>query len=497
MPRRIAPDGAKLEIYKPANEPSDPATPDADRTPDIHIGPETGTTADIGEVTVPRTLGPLKDQASFTLDNHDGQYRRGDRQITSGDEVVWSVRFEDDPDTWHERFRGVVLEPTATELASGGSILSFTCEDFVGAVLSWRYLEAGYQDRRIAGSEAAILEHTLARKCPEIARNQITADDSTTTYRANATQMLTVVKELAALTDGIVWSDARSLVLESLTGVSASWALTGSDYEGLAFEIDDSELANAIRIDGGSSQASLDTQEDQTEWTTVTEAARIEQQLHVPKSEVSMIEVWTDPTRIGSGDGVVVRLQKDDGGAPIDPSDTSLDLARRTYANEFLEHDGFTAFDMPDNDVVNDDPWLLIEGDGEGDSSGQAIGTNTVGTPAYRAYYPFPISGRKEDGDAIAEYRRREKQLTDSSITSLQALGQQLSVQLDRENTRTETLTFAAVSDRAHALTPGDAIAVDNARVGAMGEYVVTKREDTVAETVLTTTIEAVELETL
>lgn len=494
MTRSLVPGGARLEIYKPDNEPADPANPDVDRTPDIYIGPENDTAQFIESAKAPKSLGALKEQASFGVNNRGGRYRRGAGKITSGDEVVFSVRFTDAPDTWNERFRGIVRTPQVSGDGAGRSVLTFKAEDFVGCILGWRYLEAGWQNRRVAGTESSMLEMALEEKCPEIATDRIEAGDTTSTQTFNAVKMLKVAQQLGYLVDGRLTSDQRSLVVRPLDDVTTSWALDGADFGTFSFESDDGELANALRIDGGSSEGTQDQQGTQTGYQTITKGSRLAVNLDVPKSEVSSVEVWTDPTRTGSGDGVVVRLQKNDDGEPIDPSDSSLDHARRTLASEFLEEGGYTTFQMPDNDILDDDPWLLVGADEEGDGSGQAIGVNNSGDPAYRAYYPFPISGRKEDPGSIAEYRRRELQQSDTAISSLQALGQALNTQLDHENTLNREFGFDARSLRAHQLAPGDAVAVDEATAGAMGTYIVTKRSDTYDGAQLTSDITTVEI---
>jgi len=486
--RTIVPGQVKLDIYKPDNEPDDPANPEADRTPDIQVGPATDTAHLIDKASVPRSLGALKDQASFALANRAGRYSRGASEITSGDEVVFSVEFADNPGTWSERFRGVVRNPKVSGDGAGESTFSFKCEEFVGGILGWRYLEAGYKNRRVAGTESSVLESALAEKCPEIARDRITADGRETTQTFNATKMLKVVRGLANILDSTVSTDARSLVVEPLSGVSASWSLEAGDYGTFEAETDDGELANAIRIDGPTSQGTQDKQETQTGWANVTDDSRITRQLDVPKSEISRIGIWTDPTRTNSGDDIRVRIQKDDGGAPLDPTDSSLDEAFRTN-NGILEHDGWTTFPLPDNKVLDPDPWLIIEATTDGDGSGQDIGVNNAGVPTYRAYYPFPISGRKKDADSIDEYRRRERQLSDTSLTSLNRLSQELNAQLNHENTLSNTFGFDARSLRAHQLTPGDAIWIDEPTAGLAGEFMVTKRQGTYSGGLLRTDV--------
>jgi len=495
--RPIVPNRARLEIFKPDNEPDDPASPEASRTPDIEIGPATGTASHIKEATMPRTLGPLKDQGIFTVNNRLGRYRRGDQKITSGDEVVFSVEFVDDPGVWHERFRGVVRKPKVTGDGAGRSRLKWKCEDFVGTILGWRNLEAGYKNRRIAGSSDAVLESALEEKCPEIARDTISADASQTTRQFKGVKMLKVVQTLQALADGAaVRSDARSLVFEPLSDITVGWSLQADDFGTFGCETDDGELANALRIDGAISQAAQDTQETQTGWVTVTKSSRITRQLNVPKSEVSSVEIWTDPTRTGSGDNIRVRLQKDAGGEPINPADSSLDHVADTN-NGILEHDGWTTFGMPDNDILDDDPWLIIEATEDGDGSGQDIGVNAAGVPAYRAYYPFPISGREKDTDSIDSHRRRELQRSDTSVKSLNALGQELTAQLEHQNTISQEFNFDARSLRAHQLSPGDAIWIDSPTAGVADDFVVTKREETYDDAELSTDVRVNNIESL
>jgi len=478
MSRQITPESVRLDVFKPDN---------ATTTPDFTVP-----AGEIRSASIPRTVGPLKDQAKFTVDNRDGKYRRGEATITGGDRVeFWArlgptsrvgvpqaVRDAETDDTAQRRHTGVVRNPEVT-VGRSDSTLSFTSEDFVGFVLSNATIEASYVDRQVAGTPEAILESVLEKECPAIDRSRIEPITTTTSVAYNATNVIDAVRQLVARGDVVLTSEGRSLVTTPLTDVVASFDLQPSD-RGLPmeFEANGDGMANAIRLDGGDATAVGDGQTEQSGWTTVTKSSRLTYRLDMPKSEVTTIELWTDPRRTASGDNAVVRLQRDVDGTPEGVGNNQLDLARRTLAPPFLAENDYTEFLLPDNDIVNHDPWLIIEADESGDGTGQDIGVSTGGAPTYEALYPYPVSARVKDQESIDEYRRRELQFADDSIHSLTEVSQEARAQLSRRDTLSRTVSFPAFSKRAHELTPGEAIHVESCEAGVVADYVLVKRKD-------------------
>jgi hypothetical protein len=511
MTRPIRPGGVELRVFKPDNDTT---------TPDFVVGGPDGDPGEIVGATVTRSLGPFKDQSKFAVENRGGRYRTGAETITSGDRVEFYVDLGGEAGAWGagvwgrgtwgdhtdgvfaRRLTGVVRNPKVSLDGAGASTLSFTAEDFVGFVLAARTVERGFEERQAAGASGSIINWIVRDKCPEIDRSRIGTIDDRLTMRFNAENVLKAVRKIVKRGDVALRSDGRALVVEPRSGLSdpanLAFELAPDDWGTGDWEANDDDTANHVRVDGGTSEASLDKQETQSDYRTVTKSSRITHQLAVPKSEVSSLEVWTDPTRTGSGDGIVVRLQKDDGGAPLDPATPELDLARKTLASDFLEVAGYTTFGLAGNNVLDDQPWLLIEGDDSDDGSGQDVGIDALtGEPTYRAYYPYPVSSRLRDPDSIAEFRRREAQMTDNSLESLQAVGEAAEGELRERSALEKTFEFDAQSTRAHALAPGDAVDIDIPTAGAAGRYALTRRKDTYADGQLATEVTLQDAETI
>ncbi len=212
-------------------------------------------------------------------------------------------------------------------------------------MLQWRVYFNAFEGRQISGSSDAILETVLDDKAPEIGQSQIEAVSETTDFFADGTEVFTIVEELAVQGDAILANDGEDLVFKRISDIPIEFELargTGGDISDYEVGGSDDELANWVRVDGGTGTAIGDEQTTQDSYTTVTESSRLTHQLSTRKSEIDRLELWTRTT--GSGEDVTVRLQKDDGGAPIAPDDRQSDIARRTLDSLFVSDDGYTTF---------------------------------------------------------------------------------------------------------------------------------------------------------
>ncbi len=466
---------AEIEVYKPDN------TSD---TPDFVVP-----SRDIHQISIKKRLKALKDKGSIKLDNTAGKYANGlgygesyglhygaPNPITTGDKIVVRTRLEGEEsltDRWT-----AIAHPPSYQSGPGNRTIEFKASDFVFQVLSWRVYFNAFEDRQISGSEDAILETVLDDKAPEIGQSQIEDVGETTDFFADGTGLFTIVEELAAQGDAILANDGEDLVFKRISDIPVEFDLARgaagdiSDYEVAG---SDDELANWVRVDGGTGTAIGDEQTTQDSYQTVSESSRFTHQLSTRKSEIDRLELWTRTT--GSGEDVTVRLQKDDGGAPVAPGDRQSDIARRTLASQFIDDEGFTTFIFPEHTLPEPSPWIIIETDG---SSGQDIGIDSsTGEPAFKAYFPFPLNVRTSDRESMDEYRRREVRLKNDQLGTRTATQAQAQSTLEHRSEPRQTLSADALSVRAHNLNPGEAVGVDFPKDRARGTFLVTEANDT------------------
>jgi hypothetical protein len=489
----IGSDGVEGHVFRPDNDTTDP---------DFIIPQE-----DIQQLNLPRSLGPLKDQGKLQL--YNGHARYGSTPAAPGDGLTDGDRVDVYADLggssgMSRRFTGIVSNPSGEGTGANEVESTYSCnlEDFCGWVMSERAIEAGFEERQISGDTTSVLNYILREKCPEIDRSELATIPRTVTTKFNGTNVFKAVRTLVARSEGdmLLRSDHTTLRVRDLSDLITKHELADGDYGTYSWAENSDRLSNYVRLDGGKAEANMNKVTSGVGWENVAGNSRIMVQIDVPKSQVSSIEVYTDPTRTGSGAGLRVRIQKDEGGAPIDPSDKTIDEDHRTLAAPFLEHDGFTRYNFGNNDIIQDNPWLIIEVNDEGDGSGQDVRVNNVGNPLRIIRYPYPVSTRKSDPASIDNYRLREQQVSDNSITSLTEIGEAARALLADRNTVRRTVEFDARSDRAYELSPMDVVDVPLGvfrTAGFRGEYVVVERIDEYSGTSLDTTIKLQDRKTL
>lgn len=476
MPRPVV--DAELEIYKPGN---------TSTTPDTTVpGP------DIETVELTTRLQDLIDRARITLQNQGGAYTDA---ITSGDRLRFLTRLDGEASLSH-RWTGLARTPHRTETGPATQQLELEADDFVFGVLDSRIVVNSFEERAISGASDAILETILANEAPEIDRSQIQSVGVSTSVTWNGVSLLEAVRELAKRGDAVAANDDTSLVWTRLTDVATAFVLQARDRGLASVNEDDDELANAVRVEGGVGTNVDDSQTTQDSYTTVSSSNRLTHQLSTRKSEVARLELWTRPT--GSGDNVVVRLQKDDGGAPVAVSDRESDVARKTLASDFLANDDYTTFLIPSHTLPEPGPWLIIESDG---STGQDIGIDSAsGAPTYRAYYPYPLASVVEAQASIDRYRRREPApIRDETLETRQRTNERARAELRHRREPHAQIEFPAESNRAHNLAPGDVIRVDEPELGLAADCIVTERQDTYdgAQNRLSSAVTAQDIDTI
>lgn len=483
MVQKVAPDGVRLDVFNASNHSTNP---------DFSVYPDSGL---IKSISVPKSLGPIKDQGELTLHNPDGIFRNGAKEITSGDRIEFWRQLNSEL-SMKRRFTGVVRQPDVEITQPGQSTLSFTLEEFVGSVMAFRNVDAGFTDRQIAGTPTSCIEMILDEECPEIGVDQIQPIETEVSIKFQATDVLEAMRRLIVRGEAVMWSDGTDLIVKPLTAAKASFELTPQDiYAPLSYSEGDDQYANAIRIDGGEVVAIQDRQTMHPNWFRVTSDNRIMQRIETPKSTVAAVDIWTDPRRTGSKDDLSVRLQNDNNGEPENPSDSSLDIAQKTLSYHFLAEHGWTYFDMPDNDTLDRYLWVILESGDAGDGTGQDVGISHDRDLAYRAYYSYPITVPGEDQQGIDEYRRREYRVSDDDIRSIEMAERVLNAQLRQRSILEREFTFEARSRRAHELRPLDVVHIDSREAGVVGDYVVTEVKDSYEGIQVNTDVTVTELD--
>lgn len=435
----------------------------------------------------------LKDVATVQIHNDDGEYTRRGRSeiIDHGDRVEFQTRrgrplkaygsglYGDglyQPEL-RVRWTGIVRNFSVASNGRNLYELEFDAEDFAYAIMSMRRTTNAWEDEPIVtgpGSGQGIINTVLENECPELDLSQLPDHSERTTLAAPDKNVLEVVVEAANRANLIMWADGTTVRLEKPDDIATEFEVTTDDYTLYSFSSNDDAVFNQVRVEGGRSHDIHEEQTVQDGWTTVTKDSRATQRINTRKSEVDRVEIWTDPTRTGSEEDVVVRLQKDDGGAPVAPGNTKSDIARKSLSHHFLASDGWTTFIMPEHDLPDASPWLIVE---SSDSAGQDIGIDTsTGDLTYRSHYPYPIRVRRDDKESQEDYRLREDTLNDDTVDDLTAARDAGDAYIDHRAQPDLELQLDADSDRLHDTKPGDVLRLDFEEIDAAGRFVCIER---------------------
>ena len=465
---------AELAVFKPTN--------------DTDVADATIPSSDLNSVSINSRVQNLVDTGSVKLDNDRGAYSG---VVTSGDRLEFRTRIEGE-DALSRRWTGLVRPVTYDKTGPASGTLDLRVDDFVFGLLDIRSVVNAFEGKPISGNADAILNRILANNAPEVDRSQIVDVGESVNVVWNATSLLEAVSELADRGDAVASADDTSLVFRPISDIPVEFALQSSDKGLHTVKENDDSMANQVRVEGGTGVQVDEEQTTQDGWTTVSDSNRVTVQLGTRKSEVTRLELWTDPTRTGSGDNLVARLQADDGGAPAAVNSTESDIARKELSADFLAQDDWTTFLMPDHTLPDPNPWLILESAG---SAGQAVGVDSSTTvPAYRAYYPYPLATILEDTGSIAEYRRREKTIRKETLKTRQQTNEVAKASLRHSAMPERTIEFPAESVRAHNLDPGEVIFVDEPDENFVGNAVVLEKRDRYDGVHLSTTIVAQEV---
>lgn len=474
---------SELRVWKPGEEDQEPYL----TIPGDH--PEHG----VESVSVePRLQGDI-DQGTISLGNFDGYYGVNQNPITRGDKVEWRVALKGDGSYGVNygldfggrsvRWTGLVTETGYETVGPGDgptqgpSYLTLDTSDFVFQVLADRTVYRVFEDEPIP----EIIQALVDLKAPEITTDLVNISQ-TASVVSNGLNLLEVVTSLAVRGDCVLWSEGDSLVMRRVDDLAPQFTISPSTNDisyPWSVTTNPDDLVNFVRVDGGDANALDDAQETQTGYYTVTDSDRLTYRLAPTRSRADRIELYTRKT--GSGEGIRVRIQRDDGGAPLNPGSDSADIVSGKLESDDgrFEDDGWSVFFLDDHVFHDQDPWLIIESDGE---AGQDVGVNGSNEPAFRSYYRYPIIAEQSDPQSQNKYRRIETTENDDSLRTFDSAIDKAGEVLEHNNEPRKEFEADAQSPRLQNLEIGDVVTLDFPRVGAVGDYILSSRSDSYAD---------------
>lgn len=441
-------------------------------------------------VELTEAAGDALDSGTISL-NTTGS-RIDDPRISSGDKLELYLRLDGEQSLslyWTAIARDI------SDTLGGGTIRRVEIEatDFPFSVLSFRQADGAFD----AVDAGAVVDSLVASTAPEVGRSQIDTVGTDATITVSGRRVLDVItQDLAPIGDAVVAADGEDLVFRSLGAVQAKHQLSPADVHApIQIRRVDDGLVNRVRVDGGTGNAVDDQQLTQSALVRVTESNRLTTQVQTRKSEVSRIQLYTDPDP-NSDDNLVVRLQAPRNGAPVAVNDNQSDIARRVLAPDFLTEAGFTEFQLPANRLPPDeDPFIIVEADG---TTGHDVGTDGSGTPTYEAVFPYPLLARAENGTSQGQYRRRDLRRSDETLGSEQAVEDAATAILRHRGQPERRISASAESLRAHRLRPAEAVSVTDVPVADIAaRYLVTERRATLENRLLSTELTLADVRTI
>lgn len=467
---------AELEVYKPTNSGS---TPDS-----------TVPRSDIDRANYSRRIQHSRDRGTIDIDNDGATYTDS---ITIGDRVTFRAQLEGEG-SLSDRWTGLVRDVQFTKHDAIKMDMRLICDDFVFGVFSIRRATEVYDDIQISGTSSSIINDLVTTYAPEIGTTQIDTVSTSTDIELRRQNLIEAFVDIVKREEVILASDGVDFVVKRKSTPNALWTFGANDRVApWDANHSDSELANDIIIDGGF-DTNLDIEQTASDsFQTVTESSRATQVVVVRKSDVASIELDISPT--GSGEAVIVRLQKNDGSdSPVQIGSLQSDLARaRLESSELI--DGFNKFRFQRNDIPDPNPVVIVETDG---TTGQDVAFDSgTGDLAHRVFYRFPVVAPATSKSSTDEFRQHDARYRRESISSLEEAKQLAQGLIARKSNPTVGVPFEARSTRAHNLDPLDVIELDEPDVRAEGDFVVHTVTDRYEEERLRTDVTLRDRETI
>ena len=488
-------ESAQLEVYHPGNDTIEP---------DLVIpGPH------IDSASVSKRVQKEMDKVKFDIHNDHAQYTG---EIQHRDRLIFrTVLRANSPGLAGEGYglssyglasyggrsppivrewAGLIKGPIEVEYTNAyDSHLTFDATDFAFGILDDRIITKAAKETP-AGE---IVREIVDQVAPELNADGVEYNFDQTDYFANSRNGLKAVMDVADQADAILSGTGRTIHFRDPNQIEADFTLQWQDIGPPSVRYNDDDLVTRLRVDGGTAPETYDSQQVQTGYATITQDDPVIQQFKMPKNKVAEIELWTRPT--GSNSNYVVRLQADDNGSPVNPSNNREDIAKKTLSHEFIGQDSFTTFLFPDHNAPGRTLWMIIQTEGDE----QEIGVNDLGVPAYRAKYEYPIAIDKE-GPTADQYRTIHRQRKRENLSTFAAANDFAEGALEHSKHPETVLEADVQSARLHAVDPGAVLFLDLEEVDAQGRFLVMERDDDYggdAGALLSSTVKLQELSTV
>jgi hypothetical protein len=420
-------------------------------------------------VNIENRLQSVKDTAKIELDNDGATYTN---VIDIGDRIQFRTQLEGENSLSH-RWTGMVRPVSHTVNGPTSQDLGITLEDFVFAVFSMRFTTESFDEIQVSGTPDSIVETLLRTNASEVGTSQVDTVTRNLSVQYQRTNLLEAFRRIREQTPVVMASDGKDFVFKERSALSTEFELDSTDRVGSwSHEETDKHMANDVLIDGVRDTA-LDveqTSHDSTE--RVTDTNRRIQQVNVRKGEIAGVSIDVDP--YDPDDALVVRIQSDASGSPKAPDNKNSDLARSKVSNVT---DGMNYVPMPENNLPNPNPHILIESDGSGGHDVRY--DSSTNETAYRIFYYYPIVIGARNNSSVNQYRRREGRYRRESVVGETEGENVVQGIIARRRTPGGELSFTADSLRTHNLRPREIINVNDSTVDANGDYVVTSVVDT------------------
>ena len=439
--------------------------------------------AGVLEVGIEQHAADKIDQADIVLLNNDGRYGTENR-ITRGDKAEWWVRLEGETELTR-RWTGLVEEVSFQRIGPNTREVQLTADDYVFGILSDRVVFRSFFDEPIVD----IIESLVNIKAPEITTDLPDTDviGTETDVVANGKNLLEIVTSLAKRAGALLFGDGTTLRMEPIGNLETKLVLSEDNIDAAiggqySYVEQPDDLVTFARVDGGDASAEDDVQEDQDGFETVTESDRKTVRIAPTRSKLDRVELI--PRQLNEHDeSIRVRIQRDDGGQPVDLSDPNADIASREVEPDDprWRDEEWSEWLLQEHIAHDQDPWLIIETTGE---NGQEIAVAGDGTPTYRTFYSYPIIAESTATADEKRYGRVERAIEEPSIRSFEAAQDEANAVVRENNHPREEFTFEAGSPATFDLEFGDAVRLDFPEDGATGQFVVADRSDTWGEAI-------------
>ncbi len=453
-------------------------------------------------------LRDVKDTASVTIQNNQGVYSD---HIRIGDRVEVFERAGSSSDTTGYGQGGYGVGPygggdtrrwtgmiSSIDIDGHGSTiysLSFKLEDFGGGIMGMRRINRVFENTPIAG-DGGIINEILEAECPELNTAQLPDISQPASVFLNGDVVLDVVAGLALRAGYVLKTVGKDVLAVNSNTLTPAFVVTNEDVGVPQIKIRSSGMVNDLQLIGGTAhdEEELSAQTTVDGYQRVTKSDKIVYQIQTRKDSLSRVEIWTKRD-MDSDDDLVVRLQYDDGGSPVDVGSRSSDIAQRTLSQEFVSEDDWTTFIMPEHTNPEPLPWLIIEAGGD---TGHDIGINTAsGNPGVIPHYPYDIVVDVDDVESAEKYRRRDDVMSDDSLKTFDAANGAAEASIARTNQPDTALQTTLESPRAHALETGDVMRFDWPDVRAVGDYLIEEKQEEYAGSAVNASVSLVPVDSI